>query len=238
MQDALNLCAAAAADGTAIVVATPHINFEYPAIDADTVHIGVRELRAALDRAGIAIDLRAGGEVALVRAVELSDDELQRLTLGGGPTLLVELPWRASRAGMAAAVARLAGRGFQILLAHPERTPVLRDDAALVRTLVDQGARCCLNASSLTEPADRVTRAAARRLLADGLIHAVASDAHDTVGRGPRVRSVLSAAGLSAAEVAYFTEEGPHALLDGLSTPHAPPRAEVRRRLRLPWRPR
>ncbi len=111
--DALDLCAAAAADGTAVAVATPHINFEYPDLDANAVHSGVQELRAALEQAGIAIELRTGAEVALVRAVELADEELRRLTLGGGPTVLLELPWRATGVGMAAAVARVADRGLR-----------------------------------------------------------------------------------------------------------------------------
>jgi protein-tyrosine phosphatase len=237
LEDALDLCAAAAADGTDVVVATPHINFEYPHVDADTVQTGVQELRAALEQAGIAIDLRTGAEVALVRAVELSDDELRRLTIGGGPTLLLELPWGATGAGMAAAVARVADRGFGVLLAHPERTPLLRDDEDLVRTLVDGGVWCCLNAASLTDRAGRQTRNAARRLLAAGLIHVIASDAHDTAGRRPELRSSLDAAGFSPAQIAYFTEEGPRAMLDGL-TPEPPPMGGGRRRLRLPWRPR
>lgn len=222
LEDALDLCAAAAADGTAVVVATPHINFEYPDVDANTVQTVVKELRAALEQAGIAIELCTGAEVALVRAVELSDEELRRLTLGGGRTVLLELPWRTTGAGMAAAVARVAGRGFGVLLAHPERTPLLRDDHDLVRALVEGGAWCCLNAASLTDRAGRQTRNAARRLLAAGLIHAIASDAHDTVGRRPEVRSRLRAVGLSPAQIAYFTEEGPRALLDGL-IPEPPP---------------
>lgn len=237
LEDALDLCAAAAADGTAVVVATPHINFAYPDVDADTVQTGVQELRAALERAGIAIDLRAGAEVALVRAVELPDDELRRLTLGGGPTVLLELPWRASGAGMAGAVARVADRGFGVLLAHPERTPLLRDDEDLVRALVDGGAWCCLNAASLTDRADRQTRKAARRLLAAGLIHVIASDAHDAAARRPEMRSSLHAAGFSPAQIAYFTEEGPRAMLDGL-IPEPPPTVPGRRRLRPSWRSR
>jgi protein-tyrosine phosphatase len=222
LEDALDLCAAAAADGTAVVVATPHINFEYPDVDASTVQTVAKKLRAALAQAGIAIDLRTGAEVALVRAVETPDEELRRLTIGGGPTVLLELPWRATGAGMADAVARIAGRGFGVLLAHPERTPLLRDDHDLVRTLVDGGAWCCLNAASLTDRAGRQAGKAAWRLLSAGLIHAIASDAHDTVGRRPELRSSLRAAGLSPAQIAYFTEDGPRALLDGL-IPEPPP---------------
>lgn len=237
LEDALDLCAAAAAEGTGTIVATPHINFEYPDVDADTVHSRVQELRAALEQSAISIDLREGAEVALVRAVELPDDELRRLTLGGGPTLLLELPWSGTGTGMAAAVARVSERGFGILLAHPERTPLLRDDDDLVRELVAGGARCCLNAASLTDRAERQTRKAAQRLLAAGLIHAIASDAHNTVARRPELRSSLGAAGFSTAQTAYFTEEGPRALLAGLS-PEPPPTVGARRRLGLPWRAR
>ena len=233
LQDALDLCAAAAADGTAVVVATPHVNFEYPDVDAEVMQAAVLELRGALEQAGIEIDLRTGAEVALVRAVELSDEELRRLTLGGGPTILLELPWRTTGAGMAAAVARLSDRGFAILLAHPERTPMLRDDEGLVRALVEAGARCCLNAASLTDRAGRQTRNVARSLLAAGVIHAIASDAHDTAGRRPELRSSLDAAGFTPGEIAYFTEHGPQALLDGVN-PAPPPRVGGRRRLRLP----
>ena len=168
LERALELCAAAAADGTSVVVATPHINFEYPGVDADTVHAGFKELRVALDRAEIPLEVRAGGEVALARVGELSDAELRRLTLDGGPTLLLELPWRGSATGMVTAVGRVAARGFHVLLAHPERTPLLREDPGVVAEMVQAGAWCCLNAASLTERAGRETRSAARRLLAGG----------------------------------------------------------------------
>jgi protein-tyrosine phosphatase len=236
LDDALNLCAAAAADGTRVVVATPHINFEYPDVDAGAVHGAAQELRAALEQAEIPIDLRVGGEVALSRAVELSDDELRSLSLGGGPTLLLELPWAATATGMVPAARRVANRGFGLLLAHPERTPLLRDDERLVRELIDDGARCCLNATSLTHRANRQTREAAQRLLSRGLIHAIASDAHDLAGRRPELRSSLRDVGLSAAQITYFTEQGPQALLDGLVL-DGPPAPDGRRR-RLSFRSR
>ncbi len=62
------------------------------------------------------------------------------LTLNGGPTLLLGLPWRASGDRNAAAVARVGARGFQVLLARPERTPSLRDDLGWSEALVGAGA--------------------------------------------------------------------------------------------------
>jgi protein-tyrosine phosphatase len=234
LEDALALCAAAQAGATSVVVATPHINFEYPDVDAGVVRAGVEELRAALARANIAIDLRPGAEVALSRAVELSDDQLGQLTLGGGPTVLLEFPWRAAATGMAAAAQRVGARGFQLLIAHPERTPLLRDNPGLVRSLVEGGAWCCLNAGSLSEGAGRGTRRTARALLDAGLIHAIASDAHDLVGRRPDLASRLDDAGLSAEEIAYFTRDGPAAILEGIR-PGPPPRQVSRRGIRLRW---
>ncbi len=209
------LCREVSAAGTRTVVATPHVNWEYPDVTVAVIGDRVRTLRAALNDAGIDLEVRSGAEVALSRAGELSEDELHALRLGDGPNLLLELPWSSASTGIVQAVRGLAGRGFGLLLAHPERTPMLRDRLSLVRTLVDDGAYCCLNASSLAPNADRATRSAAGRLLAAGLVHAIASDAHDTVRRPPGLGALLGAAGMSDQQIDYFTVRTPAAILAG-----------------------
>ena len=56
------------------------------------------------------------------------------LTLGGGPWLLLECPLSPGAPPMDAAVADLRTRGFEVLLAHPERSPgFMRDPEPLER---------------------------------------------------------------------------------------------------------
>jgi protein-tyrosine phosphatase len=89
---------------------------------------------------------------------------------------------------VSAAVRELSSRGFRALLAHPERSEVLSDPAALA-SLVDAGARVQVNAASLLGELGGPARTAALRLLDSRLVHVVASDAH---GVGRRLGAYLS----------------------------------------------
>jgi protein-tyrosine phosphatase len=229
LDDAIALCRMAERDGTRTLVATPHVNTDYPRVTAAVIVEQAAALNRALRGAGVEVDVQTGAEVALSRAGELSGPELGLLALGGGPYLLVELPWTSAASGALSALSALAARGHGIVLAHPERSSMLQRDDALVARLVQSGALCCLDVGSLTQRSDRPTRTLAWKLLADGLVHAIASDCHDAERRPPRLRSVLEQAGLSEDQIDYFTRRGPEAILAGEEAP-PPPRVESRRR--------
>jgi protein-tyrosine phosphatase len=231
LQEAIAVCRAAFADGTRTLVATPHVDGHYPAVTAAAIVEGAAAVNRALFKAALEVSVRTGAEVALSRVGELSDLELDRLALGGGRYVLLELPWTSAASGALAALRAFTGRGFGIVLAHPERSPMLQRDG-LVAELVESGMLCCLDAFSLADRADRRTRTAAWQLLSDGLVHAIASDCHDAVKRPPLLGSALDRAGLSEAEVDYFTREAPGAILAGEAV-GPPPR--VRQRHRARW---
>lgn len=82
LSGSLEVARAAEAAGTRVLVATPHVNGEYQ-VTSEVVASGVRSLNAAICDAGVQVTVRPGAEVALWRALELPDDELVRLRLGG-----------------------------------------------------------------------------------------------------------------------------------------------------------
>jgi protein-tyrosine phosphatase len=231
LEEAIAVCRAAFEDGTRTLVATPHVNGQYPAVTAAAIVEGAAALNRALRSAGLEVSVRTGAEVALSRVGELSELELDLLALGGGRYVLLELPWTSAASGALAALRAFAGRGYGIVLAHPERSPILQRDG-LVAELVESGMLCCLDAGSLADGADRRTRTTAWRLLSEGLVHAIASDCHDAVKRPPRLRSTLERAGLSDAQVDYFTRAGPEAILAGEAVAPPPP---VGDRHRVRW---
>jgi protein-tyrosine phosphatase len=228
LADSIALCRAARRDGTRTVVATPHVNWDYPEVTAAVVHEKVAEVNRALHAAAIEFTVRTGAELALSRAGDMSDRDLRLLCLGGGPYLLLEMPWTSAASGAINALRALAHRGFKIIVAHPERSPMLQHDDALMRELVDSGVLCCLDAGSLNPQAERRARSAAWKLLGAGLAHAIGSDAHDAVRRPPKLASALAEAGLSTAEIDYFANQAPEAIIRG--EPLAPaPRPDARR---------
>ncbi len=81
----------------------------------------------------------------------------------------------------------------------------------------------CITARSLTGEYGSAAQDYAWELLAEGLVHAIASDAHNVAGRPPDLRPALEEAGLEAGQIEYFIGEGPAAIIAGDRIP-APPR--------------
>ena len=162
-----------------------------------------------------------GAEVALTRAFDLPDRELAALTLGGGPWLLVEAPHSRGVSTVEHMLTVLAQRGRRILLAHVERCPAFLDDGDLLGRLVAQGMLASVTAGSLTGRFGRHARSAAMRFIARGLIHNVASDAHDCEKRPPELLRELDRAGLGA-QAPWLAEQMPEAILRGEAPPPAP----------------
>jgi protein-tyrosine phosphatase len=236
-QEALALAAAARADGTDTIVATPHVNERY-ANRAEGVARGVEALNAELATAGIDLRVRPGAEVALTQVAELDDGELSRLTLGGGPYLLVESPLTSAAGDFEVVMEDLMGRGFRLVLAHPERCPAFQREPGRLRRLAVSGVLTSITAGALTGVFGRHVHSFTLRLLEDQLVHNVASDAHDAARRPPTLRGCLEAAERDAPGIAalgeWFTAEVPSLILAGdpVGFPPALPRRR-RRRLRF-----
>jgi protein-tyrosine phosphatase len=219
MDGTLAMARAAVADGSGVVVATPHVSWTFPHNTAAVIAAKLREVRAALADAKIELDVRAGAEVEVTRAVQLADADLRALRLGGGPWLLVECPVEAySSSAVAAGMRSLTARGHRVVLAHPERCRAFQGDPDALKALVADGMVTCITAAVLSGRFGTAARGFATALLHTGLVHVVASDAHDAGRRSPRLRSELEAAGLGA-HAATLACAAPAAILAGTNVP-------------------
>ena len=223
LEDAIALCRAAAAAGTTALIATPHVSWDYPAVNAAVVHAGVAAVNAALGGQSIDVRVRAGAAFAISRVGDLSDAEVGVLRLGGGPYSLLECPHAGGApSGVRESLRLFATRGHAIVLGHPERSKVFQSNPRMLESLVEGGALCCITARSLTGDFGLPSRAYAWDLLASGLVHAIASDAHDVAGRPPDLGPQLDQAGLSESEIDYVAREAPEAIIAGAPVPPPP----------------
>lgn len=219
IEQSLALAAAAAAGGTRTIVATPHVSWQWPRNDdAATIEQGVQTVNAVLREHQIAIEIVAGAELALSRAADLDRSQLEALRLGRGPWLLVECPLAQAAAGFERGVGALMAQGHRIVLAHPERCPAFQRDPGRLTALVEGGALTSLTASALTGHFGKTVKRFAFDLLRRGLVHNVASDAHDAVGRPPALAAELDAAGLGE-HSDLLARALPEAILDGTAVP-------------------
>jgi protein-tyrosine phosphatase len=205
--------------GVEIVAATPHVSWDMPS-DAETIELRLGDVRAALAAAQIPLKVVGGAEIDVHQAVGLSDAQLRALALGGGPWLLLEAPLRRG-VGLAPVARALIGRGHRVLIAHPERSPLLQDDPDTMRALVRAGAATQVTAASFAGRFGRPVQRYAEQLLEAGLVHSVASDAHDASRRPPGIAEPLAVAGLSEL-TPLLAREVPAAILAGDPLPPVP----------------
>jgi protein-tyrosine phosphatase len=225
IEGSLAMARAAVEDGVSTMIATPHVNFDYPTAADDMAH-AVGELNIALARAEIALAVLPGAEVAVTKIDSLGPEDLDAFGLGGGATLLIECPYTTSVPFFEEQLAELQRSRFRILLGHPERSPLFRDDYERLERLVEGGALTVINAGSLSGLLGERSQEAAYDLVAAGLVHAVASDSHDTRRRPPGMRSAFLAADEElpgfADQIDWYTDAAPAAILSGRRLPARP----------------
>lgn len=220
IEGSVALVRAAAATGTRVMVATPHVSWSYPN-EAATIARLTGELNERLRQEEIAVEIRAGAEIAMTRIEEIAQDELERLHLGGGPWVLLEPPFTPLATGLERVVSALQGGGHQVVLAHPERCPALHREPEIVESLVGSGVLTSVTAGSLVGRFGGEVRRFARLLFERGLVHNVTSDTHDADRRPPGMAGELGEAGLG--ELAdWLTCAVPAAILAGENIPSHP----------------
>src|SRR4051795_1104214 len=177
MDESIALAAAAVADGTRTVVATPHVRPGF-LTDVSDLPDRVRELRERLEREGIGLAVRRGAELGHDMVGRLSQLELDSVAHGppGGRWLLVETPFVASGDEFTLATDELRDRGFGVVVAHPERAR----DAASTTLLheIERGSVLQVNAWSLVGRHGPEAFERAHSLLRGGSVGVIASDAH------------------------------------------------------------
>ncbi len=184
MQDTLAMVEAARSFGTTVLAATPHADPQFRFEPAAVLGL-LAEVRTKI-----------GGAPKLVSGCDfhLSFDNVEAallrpsdFALNGRNYLLMELSDLVIFPNTGELWSRLEAAGLRIVLTHPERNPLLRQRIGLIREWVEQGRFMQVTAQSVTGHFGSKAEEFARQMLNEGLVHFVASDAHDLRNRPPRL---------------------------------------------------
>lgn len=225
------------ADGVLTVAATPHLRADHPEVRPDELAGRVAELGQLLAREGVALEVVVGGEVDIFWAGRASDAELLQVSYGQrGKTVLIETPYGFLSDVFEDLVADVVGRGYRVLLAHPERNPSFQRAPIRVEELAAEGVMLQVNAPSLAPGGpDPDAHRLALHLLQRQLIHVVASDSHSAGPWRPpelsRGYEVLRAQ--NGEEASWAVQDVPAAVLAGSRIPARPERPPRRFGLRF-----
>jgi protein-tyrosine phosphatase len=214
-----------AEEGISVMVATPHVNGRYAPTPA-AIRQGVADLNEVLAAEHIPVVVSPGAEIAISEVSNLEDEALAALSLGGSTTLLIESPYLRGVPFFDSMLFEIQSRGFKILLAHPERSPMFQQDPEALHDLVERGVLCSITAGSMRGRFGRRVARCALDFISLGLVHNVSSDAHGLRKRPPGLVSGFEGARelMPALETAlpWFTTDVPGAILSNAEVPPAP----------------
>ena len=231
----LAMAESAIADGITHVVATPHSSNEY-----HFDYLRVRELRDELQaRIGNRLILATGCDFHLnpENLVALREDA-PRFSINQHDYLLVEFNEFSIPPHMDDTLHELQLLTLRPIITHPERNAILRTQAHRLAKWVRMG--CCVQvtAGSLTGVFGSGAQRDALRWISDGLVHIVASDAHNTRNRPLRLQPAFDLVheqfGEEKARALFL--DNPLAVFEGRELPHmpaVPDEIEVPRRKRF-----
>lgn len=172
-------------DGVTMMAATPHYVDGVYFTEKDEYQEKFHQLKEKFD-----------GRIELVPSMELMInthliDELKEGKLFGynySKTILVEFNLIDYPNYAEGIFYKLKKEGYQIILAHPERYKVLREDPGAVYHLIDLGVIFQLNAGSLFGQFGEKVTAFAEKLVSKNLIHLVGSDGHNDEKRNTKIK--------------------------------------------------
>lgn len=225
LSGSLALARTVAEDGTRRMAATPHIREDYPRVRPAEIGARCRELNEHLRAADTPLEVISGGEVDLLWAQRAAPHDLNLVSFAqAGSDLLVETPYGWLPPNFEALLVRLTDQGYRVLLAHPERSESLQRRPERVVGLVRQGVLLQVTAEALVSSRRSRSGKLATALVANGLAHVIASDAHhaNLVRRPTLSEGVGAARRIAPGRAEWMVTDAPAAILAGQALPRPP----------------
>lgn len=169
--------------GTTHIIATPHVLSTTDRPTWQTITEAVETQRTRLCAAGQTIEIYPGAEMELNwDMLALIQRDKSDYCLAGSRYILVELPSQTIPTYINEFLYEMQLREKIVIIAHPERHHELMSRWELLETWLQKGVLLQCNGGSFAGVFGPHAEAAAKRLLVQGWIHFLGSDAH-TMGQ-------------------------------------------------------
>jgi protein-tyrosine phosphatase len=191
LENSVAMARLAAADGISHVVCSPHANGTY-AYDPRVIADKIRELQWNLEREAIPLKLGHGCDF------HMSYENIQeaklypaKYSINGLGYLLVEIPDYGISRGLTEIFYQLQLAGLTPILTHPERNPTLQTDRTRMMDWLRGGVLVQVTAGSVMGRMGKHAERMAHDLLANRWVHFLATDAHNTSSRPPKMKEAF-----------------------------------------------
>lgn len=159
------------------VITTPHVMSDYYRNTPEIILAKLDEVRSALDKANIEVEIEAAAEYYL-DAEFLDLIKAKKLLTFGNNYVLFELPFIAEPQNIQNVIFELHLAGYKPVLAHPERYSYYHSSLERYEQFVENNVLLQLNMNSITGHYSPEVRKVSEALIDKGLITMLGSDCH------------------------------------------------------------
>lgn len=231
LEDSLSIARMAVEDGIEVMAATPHFMPGLYDNQSDDIRRRVAQLNQVLAEASIPLTVVTGSD-AHIRPDFLSC--LQSgliLSLHDTRYVLFEPPHHVLPQRLEDLLFNILVSGFVPILTHPERLKWIEQNYSLVQRLAAEGVWMQITAGSLTGRFGKRPQYWAQRMLSEGLVSVLATDAHNVRSRPPLLsegfQAAVSEVGLD--EATHLVVTRPAGVLNNIAPECLPPLQQSKR---------
>jgi protein-tyrosine phosphatase len=198
----LRMARAAVEQGITVVACTPHILPGLYHNSGPAIRQAIKQLQDALDENGIPLQLTTGADVHMAPDFVAGLRSGQLLSIADSRYVLVEPPHHTAPPHIEEFFFNLVVAGYVPILTHPERLSWVPSRYQTIKKLVQSGVWMQVTAGSFAGAFGRNPLYWAERMLDEGRVHRIATDAHDAERRRPDLAAgrELAAKRVGAAE--------------------------------------
>ncbi len=222
---ALEMARMAVADGIQVMACTPHFMPGMYDNQAPDIRQRVAQFQSFLNQAGIPLQVVVGCDA------HIRPDFLDRLRgnhilrLNDSRYVLFEPPHNIAPQRLDDLLFNISVAGFVPILTHPERLKWIEQNFDLVERLFQQGVWMQITAGSLTGRFGSRPQYWGQKMLSEGMVHILATDAHNLKSRPPILSEAyrLAETEVGLDEAKNLVLGRPVMVLDNEAAGHAPP---------------
>lgn len=202
LEISLDMAKIALKDRIKTIIATPHT--DGIRVNRDSVRVSVDRLNSELSRENIHLEILSGYEIPYHLVSELAVTH----TLASSNYVLVEFPHNFIPVDALVTCYQLLDKGFQPIIAHPERNMRILQEPDTLEELLGSGAQAQLTAASITGALGPDIQQCAQWLLHKEFVHFIATDSHSPTFREPILskayKKVTKLIGKEKADTIFF----------------------------------
>lgn len=188
LEETKEMLKTACREGIRTIIATPHYHIGHCTAEVPELKKRFRQAQEAAREINADFKLYLGTELYYHYDAPAGLENGEILTMAGSSYVLTEFPPRQEFSAMREGLKRLQLSGYTPVLAHAERYECLYGKTDLAESLTDMGCLLQVNASAVVGGQGGRTKRFIRKLMKEGWVHLVGTDAHGSTSRAPLMR--------------------------------------------------